>query len=129
MPEGEGKEAPRKLTAKSAYIALLYAVPVFVVFCFLGRWETGIGAWICSGLVFLVIRTRWDLRKHVWFWMAVAFGFLLQVPIVLLIPWNNRNLTGISLLPVAVLDYGLVYGCVKLVEKMMSRDGTASSPS
>jgi hypothetical protein len=61
--------------------------------------------------------------------MAVAFGFLLQVPIVLLIPWNNRNLTGISLLPVAVLDYGLVYGCVKLVEKMMSRDGTASSPS
>jgi hypothetical protein len=129
MPEGEGKEAPRKLTAKSAYIALLYAVPIFILFCFLGKWEMGIGAWICSGLVFLVMRTRWDLRKHVWFWIAVAFGFVLQAPIVLLIPWGNRNLTGISLLPVAVLDYGLVYGCVKVAELLMTRNAGDSSAS
>jgi len=127
MPEGEGKDAPRKLTAKSAYIALLYAVPIFILFCFLGKWEMGIGAWICSGLVFLVIRTRWDLRKHVWFWIAVAFGFVLQAPIVLLIPWGNRNLTGISLLPVAVLDYGLVYGCVKLAEMLIRKGDRARS--
>jgi hypothetical protein len=69
-------------------------------------------------MVLLVVRARWDLRKHAWFWVAVAFGTLLQIPIVVLIPWDNRNLTGISLLPVALLDYGLVYGCIKLAEKM-----------
>jgi len=33
----------------------------------------------------------------------------------------------IVFLPVAVLDYGVVYGCVKLVEKMVKKSDAASS--
>jgi hypothetical protein len=80
MPANQGMEAPRKLTAKSAYVAFLCAMPVLLVFSLLGRWEMGIGAAICSGVVFLVIRIRWDLRKHVWFWATIAFALLLQAP-------------------------------------------------
>jgi hypothetical protein len=36
---------------------------------------------------------------------------------MLLIPKNNRDLVGVSFLPVAVLYYAVVYGCVKLAEK------------
>jgi hypothetical protein len=98
------------------------------VFAVLGKVHLGVGAWICSGLVILVVRTRWDLRMHVWFWITIVFAELLQAPIVLLIPWEDRNLTWITFLPVAVLDYGLVYGCVRLVEKMMNwSDGTAAN--
>ena len=111
----------RKLTSKSAYMALLYSLPILFLFCFMGKWETGIGAWICSGLVLLAVRSRWDLRVHAWFWVAVTLALFIQIPIVLLIPWNNRNLTGISLLPVAVLDYGLVYGCIKLAERLIKK--------
>lgn len=116
MHASDGAERPGELTSKSAYLAMLIALPVFLLFCFLGKWEIGIGAWICAGLVILVVRQRWDLRRHFWFWMVVALAILLQIPVVLLIPWNNRSLTGISLLPVGLLDYGLVYGCIKLVE-------------
>lgn len=129
MPACESKEGSRELTAKSAYIALLYALPIMLLFCFLGKWETGIGAWICSGIVLLAVRVHWDLRKHVWFWIAVILAFIIQIPIVLLIPWDDRNLTGISLLPVAVLDYGLAYGCIKLAELLIKKDDGAGSAS
>jgi hypothetical protein len=60
--------------------------------------------------------------------MIIVFAELLQIPIVLLMPWNNRSLTWFSFLPVAVLDYGIIYGCVRLVEKTMrAGKGTASS--
>jgi hypothetical protein len=64
-----------------------------------------------------------------WFWITIVFATLLQAPIVLLIPWEDRSLTWITFLPVAVLDYALVYGCVKLVEKMMTRSAEANSAS
>jgi hypothetical protein len=48
-------------------------------------------------------------------------------PIVMLIPWNDRNLTGISLLPVVVLDYAFIYGTLKVVEKTMMRSDGAKS--
>ncbi len=121
------EESPRELTSKSAYLALLCSLPVLLVFAYLGDWRTGIGAAICCGLVILIVITRWDLRKHWWFWAVILFGAALQVPIVLLIPWGNRGLTGISLLPVAVVDYGVVYGCVKLAEKLMKKTDTGST--
>lgn len=117
MQETDANEKPRELTSKLAYLAMLIALPIFILFCILGKWETGIGAWICEGIVVLILIQRWDLRRHFWFWLIVALGALLQVPVVRLIPWNDRNLTGISLLPVGLLDYGLVYGRTRLVER------------
>ena len=120
-------ESPRKLTAKAAYLILLCSLPILIVFAILGKVWMGFGAWICSGLVMLVVRARWDLRKHIWFWVTIVSCELLQIPIILLIPWNNRSLTWFSFLPVAVLDYGMVYGCVRLVEKMLRKDKEATS--
>ena len=122
-------ESPRKLTAQAGYLILLCLLPILIVFAVLGRIWIGFGIWICSGLVLLVVRARWDLRMHAWFWITIVFAGLLQTPIVLLIPWNDRSLTWITFLPVAVLDYSLVYGCVKLVEKLMMRSDGANPAS
>jgi hypothetical protein len=122
------KEPTRELTSKSAHIALLLALPVLLIFVYLDKWEMGIGAWICTGLVLRVVKSHWDLRQSPWFWLSIGVGFLLQVPIILLTPWRNRGLTGISLLPVAIVDYGLVYGCLKLAEKLASRSEGSNSP-
>ena len=81
----------------------------------------GFGAAPCFALVLLVIMVRWDLRKHIWFWLVILSAMLLQIPIVVLIPWGNRDITGISILPVAALDYGIVYGGIKLIERLMNR--------
>lgn len=128
MAGSENQEAPRTLTRSSVYLAALYAFPAFLV-GFLTTWETGLGAWICSWNVVLVVTRRWDLRRHIWFWLTISVAFLLQVPIVVWIPWGDSNLTWICFLPVAIADYGVVYGLTKIVEKMMkSKDGADPEP-
>ena len=117
------EESPRKVTRTAAYLILLATSPIGIIvallsfFYGLDAW-IGFGAWTCLALIVLVGRTRWDLRRHVWFWMIMVFAGLLQIPIVLFVPWKDRNLTWITFLPVAVLDYGLIYGCLKLIEKL-----------
>ena len=121
-------ESPRKLTAGFAYLIPLCSSRLLVIFFFVGGLQLGIGAWICFTFVMLVVRIRWDLRKHIWFWITIGLGMLLQIPLVFAIPWNDGNLTWIILFPIAILDYGFVYGCVKLVEKMMKPgNGTSSA--
>jgi hypothetical protein len=125
MLESRDEESPRELTGKSAYWSMLYALPVLITVAYFGNFYIGIGAAICAGLVFLVIRTRWDLRRYPWFWITILFMFILQTPFVILIPWKSRNLTGITMLPFAVADYCVVYGWVKLAEKVMRRPKAA----
>lgn len=121
-------ESPRKLTAVAAYLILLCSSPILVAFAIVGKIWIGFGTWICLGLVALVVRTRWDLRRHFWFWIIVACAGLLQIPIVLWIPWNDRTLTWITFLPVGALDYVLVHGCIRLAERALRKDtGTTAS--
>jgi hypothetical protein len=126
--EANQREYPPKLTAGIAYLIALCSSPIMVIFWILYSLGTGIGAWICFTFVLLVVRIRWDLRRHAWFWITIALALLLQIPLVLLIPWNSRNLTWIILLPVAALDYSVVYGCVRLAEKLMKREHGTVAP-
>lgn len=92
--------------------------PIFFVLLYFGELEKGIGAWICAGIVICAARSRWDLKNHLWYWIVVVLAFILQVPLVLLVPWNNKHFSYISLLPVGVLDYAVLYGAMKLAEKL-----------
>ena len=114
-------EAIRELSKKDGLLAMLYTSPIMMLFAFLGDWQRGLGAWICAGIVLLVIRTRWDLKDRGWFWMTVVITGFLQIPLVRYVPWSNTNLSYASLLPIGLLDYALVYGCVVLAEKVAKR--------
>lgn len=122
-------ESPRDPTPKMAYLALLCALPVWALFAFFGKWERGLGAAVCTSAVFLVVAVRWDLRRHLWFWITIGFSLLLQTPLVLLLPWRVRGSTGISALPICLLSYAIAFGCVKLAEKLTTRTEKASTPS
>ena len=127
MGEMQENKSRSKVTRTAALLAMLLASPVFLFFIYLHKVEEGIGAWICAGIVVVSIIVRWDLRSSVWFWVAISIGALLQVPFVLFVPWTNRYMSFVSFLPFGLLDYALVYGCIKLAEKVASRGDTASS--
>ena len=121
MKDVNGEQSPNRLSPRWAMLAMLCTLPILVLFAYLGEIRRGETAWFCTGMIVLAIRTCWDLRKHVWFWMTVAIVILLHVPLVLFFPWTTKNYPGISLLPVGFLDYAIVYGCIKLAEKVMKR--------
>ena len=118
MMAAKGQEQQREPTPKLGYLALLIASPVPVVFAFFGRWEMGIGAWLCAGVVVLVAQTHWNFRKSGWFWASLAVSGLLDAPLVWWIPWGDSSLIGIAVVPVLLLSYGMALGCVRLAKRL-----------
>lgn len=47
-------------------------LPVFAVVTFLVNADVALTACIILGLIILAIKLRWDLRKHVWFWVTTS---------------------------------------------------------
>jgi len=127
MPQIESEAPVRYLTSKAAYKAALMASPIFLIFACFGKWEAGLGPTICATLVLAIVRSHWDLRRSPWFWVSVAGVAALQTPFILMVPWSDRRFTGFSLLPVGIVDYGIMLGCFRLVEKRSKRGDERST--
>ncbi len=115
-------------SAKWGLLAIVYSLPVLIVFAVLGDFRRGLTASICVALIVGIIKTYWILRKHAWFWITVTILAALHIPIVILLPIPaTRQFTVWELLPVAVLDLAVMYGCIKLVAKVMNNDHAIGS--
>jgi hypothetical protein len=103
-----------------AIVGLCLGAAVFLSFMS-GHGGRGIAAAVTIGALLLAVRSCWKLRNQTWFWVAVGFWVALHLSLVLFIPWPNMFYVGMNyaLLPVLAVDYGLVYGSFKLLEKMM----------
>jgi hypothetical protein len=125
MTEPDDNQPPDVFTRKWLLVMILCLVPPFFLFVLLGDPGRGRAAAICTCVCMTAIRACWDLRKHLWFWVTAAILIVLHVFLVLLIPWTGKSYPGYTLLPVGVLDYGIVYGSLKLVEKAMKKGAGA----
>lgn len=115
------------LTPRWAALAMLSSLPILILFAHLGELKRGETAWFCIGMLVIALRACWNLRKHVWFWVTAVILAGLHIPFIVFVPWTSTDYPGWALLPVGLLDFGVVYGCIKLVEKVMTRDNEASS--
>lgn len=110
-----------KLTKKSALAIALCSSPFFFIFAYFGDLGQGRTAAICAFVIITAVWYYWDLRKHVWFWFTVAIVVIFHVSAVLFVPWTDTKYPGVVLLPFALLDYGIVYVCIRLAEMMMTK--------
>ena len=78
-------------------------------------------ATISAYIVAIAIRYFWDLRKHVWFWVTVTFIVCFHVALLLLIPWPDKDYRGVQLLPIGALDFGIIYGIIRLAEHVFEK--------
>ena len=75
--------------------------------------------WTCCTIVTVVAaKLRWELKREWWFWMALAVGIGLQIPMVLLLPWDKPYLTGAGGLALSIPGFVLTSGCIWLTEKI-----------
>jgi hypothetical protein len=82
----------------------------------------GIGALVCTWVLLVAVLGRWKFRKRIWFWITISLMVALQVPIVGYFPWMERKWLFVFLLPVLSLDFVVVFGCIKLVEKATTKE-------
>jgi len=106
---------------KFALLLILCEFAVFVLFLVFGQPKIGLGTCICVAVFLIALRATWVLHDHRWYWGAVAIAVALQAPFVLYVPWTNHAYRGTALLPFGFVDFLVVWGCIKLTEKVMRR--------
>ena len=107
----------------SALLVPICTAPVMLVFSRdPGR---ALAAWVCAIALVISIRIFWERRRHLWFWVMVAGLTGLHVLLVLRVPWPSPHtpIGGPALVPIGLLDVGIMCGCFKLVESFTSKQG------
>lgn len=124
------KPNAEKVTAatvkKWAIIAMLVSLPVAIL---VDHFDPGRGAAAGASLALMIgaVRVFWYLRRHAWFWMAIAALAVIHVVLVILIPWSNKSFPAPELWPIVIADFAAICGFIKLVEKAMSPENAARS--
>jgi len=120
-------QSPDAFTRRWLLVVILCGIPAF--FLFAGDPGRGRAAAVSVAVFLTVIRACWNLRRYPLFWVTAAVLLAFHVFLILHIPWDDKNYPGgYAILPVALLDYGVMYGCFKVVEKLMKRSDNPSSP-
>jgi hypothetical protein len=117
-----------RLTPLWALIAVLCASPLFFLFALLGDPGKGRAAMLSAAVVIIAIRSLWDLRHYLWFWTTISIIAGLHVPLVLFTRWPQGGYPGFALWLPVVLDFALIYGFLKIVERIMRRTVIGNSP-
>jgi hypothetical protein len=122
QPPPERKE----VTDYTGLITLALVAPLFFLFVYLGKAELGFTVCLVLGVNIIAVRLRWRLRKHVWFWAAIAFILLLHIPLLFIVRWPKSNVPTIAYsLPLGILDFLLISGAIGLAQKAFSKDSSS----
>ena len=117
-------EEPEERSARdwTATVIGLMLLPVFFLFVYLGKAETGFTVVLVLGMILLAIKLQWRLRKHVWFWAAIAVVLALHVPFLFIVRWPDTKTPTIAYsLPLGIVDFLIISGVIRLSENIFSK--------
>jgi hypothetical protein len=127
IEDDEAKGPFDRLTRSTALVVLLCSSPVYFIFSAMGDPAKGRAAFIMTGMIIFAVILCWELRRHIWFWTTLVLLIVLHWPLLQFVPWSNKNYPGVALLPHALIDFAVVYGCIKLVE-LLVKESSDSKP-
>lgn len=87
------------------------------------RYLNGNAAWgagACAVALMIAAKTRWKFKGDWWFWGALCVGALAQLPLIFLVPWADRYLTGTGAMAFVIPGFLMAYGILFLAEKIFA---------
>jgi hypothetical protein len=125
--DGSSPDTPSRAWAIG--VSICCGLPLYLIFSASGNAGRGTAAICFGGAIIIATRLRWDLRNRAWFWVVVVLMVLVQLAMILLIPWPNKNYTLPIVLPVGILDILAISYVIKLVAKKMGPAETKGDDS
>lgn len=117
MNETKNEPAEYYVTRKFGLLAGASVLPLFFLMAYLGDRGRAMAVAMCLGTFICTAKSRWELRRYVWFWMTLLALAILHVPLFLFIRWT-AEVPGMLFAPLWYLDFAVLYGCIKLAEKI-----------
>lgn len=123
MEESKPKRSWDSITKRWVLLVVVGCSPLFFLFASLGDERRGMAAWISASMIGFAIRYFWDLKKRIWFWITIGLILSIHVLLVLLVRWPFKleQYRGVQFLPIALFDFAIVYGIVRLVERAVEK--------
>ena len=100
---------------------ILGGLPVAYLFDHFGNLALARPTLCSAGMVGVVIAMRWQLRRHAWFWITMAVVVCLHVPLILFVPWTNKWVPAIVIVPIAIADVYLMLAILSVVGEWVKR--------
>lgn len=120
--DGDDKELTKKEIRKWGLIAGLLSIIVSIAVTHFSDSGKEDAAALSCVVMFVIILTFWELRKQLWYWGTIAFVMFGHILLVVSIHWNfPKPFPAPGFYFVCLPDYFLVYGIVRLVEKLMKK--------
>lgn len=95
---------------------------LMLLFWYFGDIGRGFAAAIATYMIILNMGVFWRSRRHASFWVAISFVVFVHFLLIACIPWPRPNVPGRALLPFGIVDFLLIFGCFKLVQKILRQD-------
>lgn len=101
------------------------AFPLFFLFDHYGKLAIARPTLCSVAIIIITIAMRWKLKGHVWFWITMAFLAALHVPLILFIPWTDKWIPALVVIPIGIADSYAMLWVVSVVGKFMEEPKTA----
>lgn len=104
-----------RLTSKSAVMIGLCVLPIYFGMDYVSP-SRSLASAIGAFVFFTIVMMHWDVRAKMWFWFAVFVLGLIHVAAIFLFEWSGAQYVWFEMLPLALIDFLVSYGFVRLVE-------------
>ena len=68
-------------------------------------------------IIIITIAMRWKLKGRVWFWVTMAFLAALHVPLIVFIPWTDKWVPALVVIPIGIADSYAMLWVISVVAK------------
>jgi hypothetical protein len=109
-----------------AILLTLLLSPIYFIGDHFGHRREGFGIVACTMIMIVAARQHWRLTRDdpFGYWTVILLGILVQIPLVQYIPWGERGISGVSLLPVGLAYYGILWVGFKFFERGITESKT-----
>jgi hypothetical protein len=117
-----------RLSWRTQLLMIVIGTPtLFLYLVYGGRLERVWPFMITIGMLGIVIRFKWKLRRQMWFWVTMAVIAVLHILWVLFVPWTTKWIPVFVYIGIATADFVLILWILLVVEKFMGGPKAAES--
>ena len=117
-----------RLSWRTQLLMIVIGTPtLFLYLVYGGRLERVWPFMITIGMLGIVIRFKWKLRRQMWFWVTMAVIAVLHVLWVLFVPWTTKWIPVFVYIGIATADFVLILWILLVVEKFLGGPKAAES--
>jgi drug/metabolite transporter (DMT)-like permease len=94
------------------------SMPLILLFYYFGKPALALPVLGSAGIVTMAIALRWQLRRHVWFWVIIGIFVALHGALILVVPWTTQWVPAVVMTPIGVADLYLMLAILSVVRKL-----------